>query len=173
MEVLKNIKNILNIAQTKEEACDELLKISGETKFGIVNGNEGYEYHFKYKDTRIVTTDWEQFKFAVIKAIDDKLPTNEVESEEAYNTRIKKNKSDVIKELKNIRVEMAKLRQRIVDASHKYGFKSSEVAFIRLQESRMWLGMGLQELDQNTPYIHADNPENEIVSPEADIPDNE
>ena len=32
----------------------------------------------------------------------------------------------------------------------------------------MWLGKTLQYLGEQSPYIHGDNPDNDIVTPEVD-----
>lgn len=80
-----------------------------------------------------------------------------------------------IKRVKRMRVMLSNLIKEIrTDEELSYSMKEEGHhpkyhVLDKLQESRMWMGMMLQGLSDETPYIHADNPDNAIVTPEADV----
>ena len=45
---------------------------------------------------------------------------------------------------------------------------ATDIALQKLQEARMWLGIALRDLGQDTPYIQAENLSNPMVDQEAD-----
>jgi hypothetical protein len=73
-----------------------------------------------------------------------------------------------IKDDKELRVEIERLKQRVKDSP----FKSAErtLAFRALQQAKHWLGEDLQMLGTDYPYPNSMNPANPIVDPPADMP---
>ena len=84
-----------------------------------------------------------------------------------------------IKKIKCLRVEVKAMIENIVSEEQglaatpksKDGFYAMSIAKRKLQEARMWLGVGLQSINDYSPYIEADNPSNAIVHTEADVPE--
>lgn len=74
--------------------------------------------------------------------------------------------STIIK-VKEARVEI----QKVIDKVSKELYKTDETkrAVQRLKEARHWLGEELNRLGTTTPYPHADNTSNAIISPRADV----
>lgn len=74
-----------------------------------------------------------------------------------------------IKAVKEQRVAIDKSIQEVKGLVVGAGMAEKTIALRKLQEAKMWLGQVLAELGAETPYIHADNVNNAIVSPSADV----
>jgi putative methionine-R-sulfoxide reductase with GAF domain len=78
-----------------------------------------------------------------------------------------------IQKAKQLRVDI----NNIINHNDKLALNSDkanrlvlETVYQKLQESRMWLGIYLRDETQlPSPYPESENPENNIVSPEADV----
>lgn len=75
---------------------------------------------------------------------------------------------DMIKDVKQLRVNIDKNIQEVRDLEISVGIAEKTLALRKLQEAKMWLGQCLAELGAATPYPHADNPANARVEPTAD-----
>lgn len=76
-----------------------------------------------------------------------------------------------IKHVKELRVDIDKNIQDVKefqDVKIIKGHREIALVITKLQEAKMWLGQVLAEIGATTPYPHADNPANSIVSPTAD-----
>lgn len=76
-----------------------------------------------------------------------------------------------IKHVKELRVSIDKNIQDVKefqDVKKEKGHREIALVITKLQEAKMWLGQVLAEIGATTPYPHADNPANSIVSPTAD-----
>lgn len=77
-----------------------------------------------------------------------------------------------IKHVKQLRVSIDKNIQEVKefqDVKLMSGYRELALVVTKLQEAKMWLGQVLAEIGATTPYPHADNPANSIVSPTADV----
>ena len=89
------------------------------------------------------------------------------------------NNEKPIKRVKRMRVMLSNLIKEIRNdkelsySMEEEGHHPKYHVLDKLQESRMWMGVMLQGLHDDTPYIHADNPDNAIVTPEADVSNEE
>lgn len=73
-----------------------------------------------------------------------------------------------IKDGKELRVEIEKLKERM----QKSPIKSAErtLAYRSLQQAKHWLGEDLNIAGAENPYPNSMKPENPIVDPQADMP---
>lgn len=77
-----------------------------------------------------------------------------------------------IQRAKQLRVDINELIRKNDELSldSKFARGPLEIVYQKLQESRMWLGIYLRDETQlPSPYPESENPENSIVSPEADV----
>lgn len=85
-------------------------------------------------------------------------------------------KDEVIRTVKTLRVDLAHAVQETSGSPKAQSFpeyfppcRELSIARTKMEEARMWLGKYLSFLGDSTPYIHSDNVNNSIVSPEADL----
>ena len=70
------------------------------------------------------------------------------------------------------------LRQRLNKVENGFSklpnpSREKSLALTSLQESSMFLGLVLGDMDEKTPYIQSSNPENDVIEARADVSDSE
>jgi hypothetical protein len=74
-------------------------------------------------------------------------------------------RDELIKATKQSRVNLDKELQLLKKLTSS---REVSISITKLQESIMWLGMNLKELNEENPYPHSYNPENTNISATAD-----
>jgi hypothetical protein len=73
-----------------------------------------------------------------------------------------------IREVKQLRVELDGVLQRMKESERPYRGDARADAIKKVQEGIMWLGMELKELGAQNPYPNSYNPTNTLVDKTAD-----